>query len=216
MHGRGGRGPVSRIGRAEGPEDPSVVVPAPRFFARAVSFAIVHAMRSWFSRSALVLAALAVPLTLTACSNPPTARTAKVAAGEMPSGESWSGVYFHPVYGYLHLVEEGSNIQGRWRRADQSHWGELSGTRDGNVFRYKWTEHKVGLVGSAADSRGKGYFVYKSGKDGAELDGEFGLNDDEAGSDWHSVKQQRMSPDLRSINGDAAGIAAPGATKGWE
>ncbi len=188
----------------------------PMHFARRVSFAMVHLMRSWLLRSTLVAAALALSVGSAACSNPPSAKSAKVTAGEMPAGESWSGVYFHPVYGYLHLVEEGSNIQGRWRRADQSHWGELSGTREGNVFRYKWTEHKVGMVGNAADARGKGYFVYKAGKDGAELDGEFGLNDDEAGSDWHSVKQQRMNPDLRSINGDAAGIAAPGATKGWE
>jgi len=175
-------------------------------------------MRSWRLPSVFV-SALAGALVLSAagCSSPPSAKTAKVASGEMPSGESWNGVYFHPVYGNLHLVEEGTNVVGRWKRADQSHWGELSGTKEGNVFHYKWVEHKVGMVGSAADSHGKGYFVFKMGKESlTELDGEFGLNDDETGSDWHSVKQQRMNPDLKSINGDAAGIAAPGATKGWE
>jgi hypothetical protein len=152
-----------------------------------------------------------------ACGNSEGAKAANIPAGEMPSGESWSGVYFHPVYGYLHMMEEGSNVVGRWKRTDQSAWGELSGTAGGNVLHYTWKEHKVGLVGPAAESSGKGYFVYKAGKENGiyELDGQFGLNQDETGSDWHNVKQQRMNPDLKSINGDTGGVAVPAAGK-WE
>lgn len=151
-----------------------------------------------------------------ACGGEPAPRSANVQPSDMPSGESWSGVYFHPVYGYLHMVEQGSSVVGRWKRTDQSHWGELSGTKTGNVLHFAWKEHKYGMVGPAAESRGKGYFVYKMGKDNiAELDGQFGMNNDETGSDWHNVKQQRMSPDLKSIGGEVPG-GAPGTGEKWQ
>jgi hypothetical protein len=140
---------------------------------------------------------------LVACGDGQQAKTAKVARGPMPEGESWAGVYFHPLYGYLHLAEEGTNVIGRWKRADGSRWGELSGVHNGNVLHYQWKEHTVGMVGASATSRGRGYFVYKMDKEGRPvLDGEFGVKEDEVGADWHNVKQLRMQPDLKSIGGD--------------
>ena len=61
----------------------------------------------------------------------------------MPAGESWVGVYYNPVYGYLHMVEQDGNIVGRWKRTDSSHWGELSGTVEGNVMHFTWKEHNT-------------------------------------------------------------------------
>lgn len=164
---------------------------------------------------ALALATSSVGLV--GCGGGAAVNSANIPAGEMPSGETWTGVYFHPVYGYLHMSEEGSNVIGRWKRTDQSAWGELSGAKTGNVLHYTWKEHKIGLVGPAAESQGKGYFVYKPGKEEKiyELDGQFGLNQDEVGSDWHCVKQLRMNPDLKSINGDTQGLAPPAAGK-WD
>jgi hypothetical protein len=179
----------------------------------------LHTLRSPFrlsSRSAvlrtlpLVVAAACVassPL-LVGCAGSDSPKVANVKAGPMPEGETWTGVYFHPVFGYLHLQEEGSNVIGRWKRTDQSHWGELSGTVTGNVLHYTWKEHKIGMVGAAATTKGKGYFVYKLNKENiGELDGEFGLNDSEVGSSWKNIKQVRMQPDLKSIGGDAEGVA---------
>jgi hypothetical protein len=151
-------------------------------------------------------AVVAVPL-LVGCGSDSEPKTAKVTSGPMPEGEQWQGVYFHPVYGHLHLVEEGSNVVGRWKRTDHSHWGELSGTIAGNVFHYQWKEHKIGMVGAASTTKGKGYFVYKVNTEGiGELHGQFGLNDSEIGSDWKSVKQLRMPPDLKSIGGESEGV----------
>jgi hypothetical protein len=164
----------------------------------------------------LPLALLALPaVSLAGCGGPP-AMTANVVAGTMPEGEIWNGVYFHPVYGYLHLVEENTNVIGKWKRADQSAWGDLSGTVTGNVLHFSWHEHKYGLVGPAAEQKGKGVFVYKMGSAKvAELDGQFGLNDDEVGSEWHNVKQVNMIPDLKSITGDLGGTA-PAAAGKWD
>jgi hypothetical protein len=152
---------------------------------------------------------------LPACGNKNANSAANVTAGEMPDGESWNGVYFHPTFGHLHIVEEGDNIVGRWKRTDASAWGEMSGTKKGNLVHYTWKEHKIGTVGPGSMVQGKGYFLYKMGKENpiAELAGEFGMDDEEAGSAWNCVKQQRMVPDLKSINGDSMG---PPAGANWQ
>ena len=169
----------------------------------------------WFAW--VVAGALACALTgAVGCGGAREANAANVTPGDMPAGEAWTGVYYHPIFGYLHMIEQDTNVVAKWKRTDQSAWGELSGTKTGNVLHYSWKEHKYGLVGPAAESKGKGYFVYKANENGiAELDGQFGLGDDEAGSDWHNVKQQRMAPDLNSIKGDTGGVA-PSAGEQWK
>jgi hypothetical protein len=171
--------------------------------------------RSLLAALAASSLALALPAVVGACGGPGAA-TANIPPGDMPSGESWTGVYYHPVYGYLHLVEQDNNVIGKWKRTDQSSWGEMSGTKVGNVFHFTWKEHKYGLVGPAAEQRGKGVFVYKIGPDKIpELNGQFGFDDDEVGNDWHNVKQMNVKPDLQSISGDLAGTAPAGAGK-WD
>lgn len=154
----------------------------------------------------LVVAALALPLGLSvsACGGSEGPKTARVQAGEMPAGGEWSGVYYNPVYGYLHLVSEGNTINGAWRTAAGDAWGEMSGETDGNLFKYQWTEHKIGMVGPSASSKGKGYFVYKIPKQGEahEIHGEWGLNDNETGHDWKGIKQTNMPPDPKSVRPD--------------
>lgn len=165
---------------------------------------------------ALALAGSASVMGTVGCGNGEGAKSANIKPDDMPEGESWTGVYFHPVYGYLHIVEQDTNIVGKWKRADQSAWGELSGVKTGNVVHFTWKEHKYGLVGPSAETHGKGYFVYKmNGEKIAELDGQFGLDNDETGSDWHNVKQQRMNPDLNSIKGDTGGLS-PSAGEQWK
>ena len=165
-------------------------------------------MKALSLRHVCVATTLAVSgLLSSGCGDSSEPKTANVAPGPMPEGEEWNGVYFHPVFGYLHLQQEGSNVIGRWKRTDHSHWGELSGTASGNVLHYMWKEHKIGMVGASATTKGKGYFVYKVNKENiGELDGQFGLNDSEVGSSWKNVKQVRMPPDLKSIGGDSEGV----------
>jgi hypothetical protein len=141
------------------------------------------------------------------CGGPQESKTASVKVGDMPDGESWTGVYFHPVFGYLHLVEEDQNVVGKWVKTDKGAAGQLSGSKQGNVLRFSWSEHPCGGGAGLHKAKGKGVFVYKMGPNGiAELDGQYGLEDSEVGSDWHNVKQQRQQADLASANcpgGDA-------------
>lgn len=165
---------------------------------------------------ALLSLALATPSATFIGCGAPAPLTANIKPGDMPEGESWTGVYFHPLYGYLHLTEQDTTVIGKWQRADKSAWGELSGTKVGNVLHFQWKEHKYGLVGAAAESRGRGVFVFKPGANKIpELDGQFGVNEDEVGSEWHNIKQMNMKPDLNSISGDLGGTAPAGAGK-WD
>jgi len=165
---------------------------------------LLRSFRSLFVATAFTASAA---ICIVGCGSSSDPKTAKVSSGPMPEGETWTGVYYHSVFGYLHMQEEGANVVGRWKRADQSHWGELSGTTTGNVLHYTWKEHKIGMVGASATTKGKGYFVYTVNKENVgEIDGEFGLNDSEVGSNWKNVKQVRMTPDLKSIGGDAEGV----------
>lgn len=168
-------------------------------------------LRSLAFATALVSTTVVGLTGLAGCGGGDEPKTAKVASGPMPEGEEWNGVYYHSVFGNLHLQEEGSNVVGRWRRADGSYWGELSGTTNGNVFHYTWKEHKIGMVGPSATTHGKGYFVYTKNPDGhGFLKGEYGLNDAEVGSEWTGLKQQNAKPDLKSIGGEGEGLP-PGA-----
>ena len=161
--------------------------------------------------------ATAATFALAGCGGGGGAKAANVQPGDMPSGESWTGVYYHPVFGYLHMQEQDTNVVGKWKRTDQSAWGELSGVKTGNVLHFSWKEHKYGLVGPAAEQAGKGYFVYKPGQEGiAELDGQFGTGNDETGGDWHNVKQKNIKPDLSSIHGDTGGTSLPATKDKWQ
>src|SRR5882762_4956847 len=150
----------------------------------------------------LVCATVAVGGASSGCEGGTGPKTANVAPGPMPASETWNGVYFHPVFGYLHVVESDNSVQGRWKRADQSAWGELYGTKSGNVVHFHWKEHTYGMVGPSAERHGRGVFVYKLNSDSQPiLDGTYGNDDDEVGGEWPNVKQARMQPDLKSIGG---------------
>jgi hypothetical protein len=163
----------------------------------------------WFGKAPRLMLALAltVPVSLaaTACGGgTDAAKHPVLKAGEMPNGTEWQGVYYSPLYGYLHIVTDGKAVNGAWRTAAGDAFGELHGETDGNLMRYEWKERRIGAVGADAVKKGKGYFVYKVPKAGEaqEIQGEWGLGEDEAGNKWQAVKQKNMPPDLKSVRPD--------------
>jgi hypothetical protein len=153
------------------------------------------------SRIALALCFVA-PLAVVGCGKPP--ENPNLRPGEMPVGSEWQGVYYSPTYGNLHLVEDGDNIAGKWRTTGGEAWGELNGKATGNLLRYEWTEHKIGLVGPSSTSTGKGYFKYFKPENGDadEIRGEWGLNDSETGNPWTATKQRNVKPNPESVMPD--------------
>ena len=158
-----------------------------------------------FSRFRFV-AALTVPLAFgaVACGPSNEVKHATVKPSEMPSGGEWQGVYYSPLYGYLHIVADGKAVNGGWRTAAGDAFGELHGETDGNVLKYEWKERRIGAVGADAVKQGKGYFVYSVPKEGEahEIKGEWGLGENEAGNTWQAVKQKNMPPDLKAVQPD--------------
>jgi hypothetical protein len=166
----------------------------------------------------LALSGLLLMPVLTACGKDgKEPKTANVSPGEMPAGGEWSGVYYDPFYGNLHLVAEGDKVTGKWRTEAGDSWGELSGTIDGNLLRYEWVEHKIGMIGASAQTKGKGYFVYKEAEnpnDPDVVEGERGLGDSEVGSKWKGVKQNNVVPDPDSMMPDEN--ERHGTSDGWD
>lgn len=158
-----------------------------------------------FSRLLLGVA-LSAPMVLgvVACGGEPEVKHATVKPGELPAGGEWQGVYFSPLYGYLHIVTDGKAVNGAWRTAAGDAFGELHGETDGNVMKYEWKERRIGAVGADAVKKGHGYFVYSAPKEGEahEIKGEWGLGDNEAGNSWQAVKQKNMPPDIKSVQPD--------------
>ncbi len=147
---------------------------------------------------------LAAPVFLLAASCGSHGKTATIVAGQMPEGEEWTGVYFNPVYGYAHILDRDGKIWGRYKWANQSHWGEINGTADGNVVHFEWTEYDTSPVAPGESRKGHGYWVYKLNKDhiGA-LTGEYGVDDDETGGGkWDALKMKNMKPDPDSVKAD--------------
>ncbi len=177
-------------------------------------------MRSAFA--ALPVAVLAtmslVPLVpLAAGCQKPGPKTANVVAAPMPGGEQFSGVFQHPVFGELHLVERAGVVNGRWQRADKSAWGELSGKPDGNVLRFSWAETRYGFVGPAATRKGRGVFVFTASPDQKMvlLAGQYGLGEDETGSKWDNIRLNNRAANPESIGSNLPGTA-PVSGGNWD
>jgi hypothetical protein len=55
---------------------------------------------------------------------PPPPTTANVKAGDLPAAGDWSGVFYSPLYGHLHLVHQGNVVSGKWRTTNGDKWDE--------------------------------------------------------------------------------------------
>jgi hypothetical protein len=158
---------------------------------------------------AVTVAALAMSTAVLAgCGDgKPSAKFASAKAADMPPDGDWTGVWYSPLYGYLHLVSEGNTVSGKWMRPVKDRWGEMHGEATGDLYKFVWKEYTVGAVGPNATKEGRGYFKYVR-PEGDNVDdtivGEIGRDEDETGSPWDAVNQRNMKPDLASIGGSGA------------
>ncbi|HMA91533.1 MAG TPA: hypothetical protein VKP30_02560 [Polyangiaceae bacterium] len=172
-------------------------------------------------RIALVLGLMLVPAAATVGCGGGKPKTPVLTAGEMPEGATWKGVYYSPIYGNLHLVEDGGEIKGAWRTVAGDSWGELTGKADGNLLRYEWVEHRIGMVGPSADRTGHGYFKYSRKategiKEPDQIQGEWGLAESETGNVWKATRQTNMEPEPKSVKPDEVESAGSVQAGGWD
>jgi hypothetical protein len=157
------------------------------------------------TRLGLVLSLIAPAPGVVACGGSQKSAQSVPKPGDMPEGGEWTGVYFSPTYGHLHLVKDGSALSGKWRTAAGDKWGQMSGEVTGNLYKFEWQETKIGMVGPSATTSGHGFFVYSrppGDNVNDEIKGQWGLGGEYTGVEWDAVKQRNMVPDPNSVMPD--------------
>lgn len=122
---------------------------------------------------------------------------ARVSAGAMPPGGTFTGVWYSPQYGEMHIVQTGATAVGRYQKEERK--GRLQGAVEGDVMRFEWTENKEMIVGRPVKTKGRGYFrlVSDAAEDNWKLMGEWGHDNSETGGGpWNAVKSKKGKPVL--------------------
>ncbi|HEX6240908.1 MAG TPA: hypothetical protein VFZ61_08440 [Polyangiales bacterium] len=129
-----------------------------------------------------------------------------IQVGPMPDGGTFTGVWFSPQYGEMHIEQNGSSAIGRYSKDERS--GRLQGSVEGDVLRFEWTESRELIVGRPTETKGHGYFkiIKHSDDDTWNLDGRWGNDASEHdGGPWTAVKSKTRRPDV----GGGGGAAEP-------
>lgn len=164
-------------------------------------------------RPAILLCLLTIALvslpTLQGCGGAPKHT---VQVGPMPAGATFTGVWFSPQYGELHIEQNGSTAIGRYSKDERS--GRIQGTVEGDVLRFEWTESRELIVGRPVETKGHGYFkiVKDEADDTWRLDGRWGNDASETdGGPWTAVKSKTRKPE---VSGDGSGGSSEGSSSG--
>lgn len=127
---------------------------------------------------------------------------AEVVAGTMPENGTFTGVYYSPQYGEMHLVQNGNAVVGKFKKDERS--GKIQGEAEGDVMRFEWTEYKAMVSNRPQETTGHGYFRYMIDASNGDhvLKGRWGLGDDDTGGgEWNAYKSRTGQPDLESFGG---------------
>ncbi len=147
-------------------------------------------------------------VTVTACGGG-TGR-ANLTPGPMPDGGSFTGVWFSPQYGEMHMMQTGASVVAEYTKDERS--GRIQGTATGNVLRFEWRERRELVSGVPQTLRGRGYFQYTVGDDGRHnILGEWGIDNNEVGGGpWNAYRLRNRRPSLNSDGGaDTSGGEQP-------
>ena len=128
---------------------------------------------------------------------------ASIKPGKMPENGSFSGVYFSPQYGEMHLVQNGNAVVGKFKKDERS--GKIQGEADGDVLSFEWTELKAMVSNRPQETRGHGYFRYVVDASNGDhvLKGRWGLAEsDTDGGEWNAYKSRTREPDPDSLDGE--------------
>lgn len=156
-------------------------------------------------------------LALAGCGGGGGAR-ASVEIGTMPPGGTFTGVWFSPQYGEMHMRQTGTQVIGEYTKDERR--GTIQGTVQGNVMRFEWRERRELVPGRPSETRGRGYWRFVVGQDGRNnLLGEWGPGTDEiGGGPWNAYmlrnRRPRLSTDASTSGGEDSGGETGGETGG--
>ena len=154
-------------------------------------------MRAGLVRSMSLLALLC--LLLVSCGGSKNTLVIK----PMPTGGSFTGVWFSPQYGEMHVLQHGSSATGRFTKDERV--GRIQGGIEGDIMRFEWTEQRELIVGRPVQTRGHGYFrlIKDDAEDTWKLIGEWGNDAEErGGGPWTAVRSKTRKPNLGGAGGD--------------
>jgi hypothetical protein len=125
-----------------------------------------------------------------------------LTVGQMPAGGTFTGVWFSPQYGEMHILQNGATAIGRYTKEERE--GRIQGSVEGDVMRFEWTESRELIVGRPTKTKGHGYFriVKDESEDTWKLLGEWGQDENErGGGQWNAVKSKKLKPNLGGDSG---------------
>lgn len=131
------------------------------------------------TRRAFLLFGL-IALSLSSCKSVPTIPE----PASMPSGASFTGVWYSPQFEQMYLRQSGKTVRGIYT---YKYGGTLEGEVSGNLLVFKWID-----PGDSSQARrtfkGSGFLQLKPGaEDGFVLKGSWGYNDDaHGGGPWEA------------------------------
>jgi hypothetical protein len=129
-----------------------------------------------------------------------------VTSAAMPEGGNWSGVYYSPQYGEMHLVQNGGAVTGRFKKDERS--GDIQGEADGNLLEFEWVEYKAMVSNRPQETKGHGYFQYLVDPNSGDhvLKGRWGMGDDDkGGGEWNAYRSRNKEPDPDSLREGTSG-----------
>lgn len=95
----------------------------------------------------------------------------------LPSGQSWSGVWYSPQYEHMYIRQIGDEVHGIYAAKDG---GTLEGKANGNLLTFSWLD-----PGDKSEARrslkGHGYLSMKRDGDAILLSGEWGYGEENHG-----------------------------------
>lgn len=134
---------------------------------------------------------------------------ANVAPGPMPTGGTFTGVWFSPQYGQMDMVQTGEQVIAEYTKDERR--GRIEGTAQGNLMRFQWTERRELVSGVPQTNRGRGYFQLVHDGEGFKIVGEWGIDDNElGGGPWNGVRSPRREPHLSTDSSHDQGGSSNG------
>lgn len=152
------------------------------------------------ARLSVSLVALLYAALMTACGG----GSPGLRAGPMPEGGSFSGVWYSPQYGEMHMVQNGATVIGKFAKEEKT--GRVQGSVDGDLMRFEWTQKRELIVGRPNDAKGHGYFRlnYDEAEKAWKIDGRWGIDDSETnGGPWTAIRARNRRPDLDGEHGSS-------------